>query len=276
MNIPTHKLDPLIITVAPNGARKTKKDHIGLPISPDELAKDAYACIKAGASMIHLHVRADDETHILDVARYREATSAIQNLCGEDIIIQATTEAVGQYSAPEQMKLVRELRPQSASLAIGELVPEGGEAAAKEFFQELVLQNILPHYIVYSAGELRRFLTLVNDGIIPEDNIFLLFVLGRYSQGQTSHPSDLLPFLAVLEDRFPWSVCAFGPLEHASASAAVALGGHVRVGFENNIFLKNGEIADGNANLVSQVTSVASAVGRPTAAASEIYSILQK
>jgi len=272
----THKLDPLIITVAPNGARKTKKDHEALPISPEELAKEAYACMKAGASMIHLHVRADDETHILDVPRYREATAAIRDRCGEGIIIQATTEAVGQYSAPEQMALVRELAPQSASLAISELVPEGGEAAAKEFFQDLVLQNILPHYIVYSAEELQRFLSLVDDGIIPEENVFLLFVLGRYSQGQTSHPSDLLPFLNVLENRYPWSVCAFGPLEHASASAAVALGGHVRVGFENNILLKNGDVATSNASLVSQVVSVTEAIGRPTASAKELLSMLQK
>ncbi|MEH6402577.1 MAG: 3-keto-5-aminohexanoate cleavage protein [Sneathiella sp.] len=276
MNASVNKLDPLIITVAPNGARKTKKDHTALPIRPDELAKEAFACMEAGASMIHLHVRADDETHILDVSRYREATSAIRDLCGEDIIIQATTEAVGQYTAPEQMKLVRELVPQSASLAISELVPVGGEAAAKEFFQELVLQNILPHYIVYSAEELKRFLSLVDTGVIPEDNVFLLFVLGRYSQGQTSHPSDLLPFLNVLQGRFPWSVCAFGPLEHASASAAVALGGHVRVGFENNFFLKNGDVATNNASLVSQVASVTEAIGRPVASAKEILSILQK
>lgn len=276
MNNLAHKLDPLIVTVAPNGARKTKKDHEALPIRPEELAAEAYACMKAGASMIHLHVRGDDEKHILDVSRYREATSAIRGICGENILVQATTEAVGQYTAAEQMTLVRELQPQSASMAISELVPVGGEAMAKEFFQELALQNTLPHYIVYSAEDLQRFIALVESSVIPEKNIFLLFVLGRYSQGQISHPGDLIPFLTVLQDRFPWSVCAFGPLEHASASAAIALGGHVRVGFENNVFLKNGEVADGNANLVSQVTSVASAVGRSIASANEVRSILCK
>lgn len=264
---------PLIITVAPNGARKTKKDHPALPILPHELAEDAFKCMNAGAGMIHLHVRDESGAHTIDVERYRDTTAAIKERCGDKIIIQATTEAVGIYNSREQMQMVRELKPESVSLAIKELVPQGQESEAREFFQEIVLQDIIPHYILYSAEELKRFHTLIEAGVIPQKKAFLLFVLGRYSEGQNSRPDDLLPFLNILEENFLWSVCAFGSMEHAAASTAVAMGGHVRVGFENNMRLKNGEIAKDNSALVCQVVDVAHAVGRIVANAENIRSI---
>ncbi len=264
---------PLIVTVAPNGARKTKADHPALPISPSELATEALACLKAGASMIHLHVRDNDDRHSLDVGRYRDAMAAVREACGEDMVIQLTTEAVGIYSADEQMAVIRELMPQSASLAIRELVLEGREDAARDFFAEITEAGVLPHYILYSAEDLVRFQRLVETGIVPGDKGLLLFVLGRYSEGQVSSPYDLLPFLQLLKLRLPWSVCAFGHLEHAAVSTAVAMGGHVRVGFENNMFLKNGGLAHGNADLVTQVAEVSRAVGRPLASAGEIAGI---
>lgn len=273
---------PLIITVAPNGARKTKRDHPMLPISPMELAEEARNCMNAGAAMIHLHVRDEDDAHSIDVGRYKEAIAAIKDACGNKIIIQATTEAVGIYSPQEQMAMVRELMPEAASLAIKELVPqrddkredEREEDTAREFFHDIVGRGVLPHYILYSQKDLLRFQELVDKGVIPEANAFLLFVLGRYSEGQTSRPDDLLPFLSVLRKGIPWSVCAFGTMEHATASAAVALGGHVRVGFENNFFLKNGKQANTNADLVMQVADVSRAIGRQIATASEVRSIL--
>lgn len=268
-------LDPLIITVAPNGARKTKKDHPALPITPEELAVEAFNCMNAGAAMIHLHVRDQHDGHILDVGRYREAIIAIKETCGDDMIVQATTEAVGMYSAEQQMALIRELKPQAASFAIKELVPLGQEQGAKEFFLETAVLDILPHYIVYSAEELQRFHELVDDGIIPKKNAFLLFVLGRYSADQISRPVDLLPFLNMLKPGFAWSICAFGALEHAAASAAIAMGGHVRVGFENNLYLKNRTVAPNNADLVRQVTDVAKAVGRSIAKANEVRFLLK-
>lgn len=266
--------NPLIITVAPNGARKTKQDHPRLPIEPVELAEEALNCMEAGAAMIHLHVRNENGAHSIDVGRYKEAIAAIRDTCGDKILIQATTEAVGIYSPQEQMAMVRELKPESASLAIKELIPHGEEETAREFFHDIVTDGILPHYILYSEADLLRFQELVDKGVIPDANAFLLFVLGRYSEGQTSHPGDLLPFLNVLRKGIPWSVCAFGAMEHATVSAAIALGGHVRVGFENNFLLKNGEVAKSNADLVKQVADVCRAIGRPIATVLEARSIL--
>jgi uncharacterized protein (DUF849 family) len=256
--------------VAPNGARKTKADHPMLPISPQELADEARACIKQGAAMIHLHVRDDNDGHILDVGRYRDATKAIRDEVGERIIIQATTEAVGLYSPRQQMDVVLELQPEAASLAIQELVPEGNEAEASAFFAELKSLKIMPQFILYSPEDLIRFQELTDAGVIPFENPFLLFVMGRYTENQQSHPADLLAFMPHVKPEMVWAVCAFGPYENAVASCALALGGHVRVGFENNMMMRNRELAGRNADLVWQAKDVADAVGRSLASAEDV------
>jgi uncharacterized protein (DUF849 family) len=141
---------PMLLTVAPNGARKTHADHPAVPISPAEIAATAAAATQAGAAMIHLHVRDAAQKHSLDVGAYSEAIAAVREAVGERMVIQVTSEAVGIYSAEQQMAMVRELEPEAVSLAIRELVPEGGEDAAREFLAWLVGTGILPQYILYA------------------------------------------------------------------------------------------------------------------------------
>ncbi|MDA0998781.1 MAG: 3-keto-5-aminohexanoate cleavage protein, partial [Proteobacteria bacterium] len=236
---------PLVIAVAPNGARKTKADHPALPMTADDLADTAVKCAEAGAAMIHLHVRDAAGGHTLDVAAYRAATKAIRDRLGDGIIIQATSEAVGRYQASEQMAMVRTLRPEAVSMAIRELIPtDKDEETAAEFLQWVVDEGIQPQYILYAADEVVRYADLIKQGVIPAKGASVLYVLGRYSTGQVSHPADLLPFLDVagaLECH--WGFCAFGPREGACAMMVAALGGHVRVGFENNRWLNDGRLA---------------------------------
>lgn len=263
-------LSPVIMTVAPNGARKTQQDHPMLPISPPELADEAEACLNEGAAMIHFHVRDDQQGHTLDVTKYREAIAAIRDKIGDALVIQATTEAVGIDAPQQQMDMVIELKPDAASLAIKELVPDGQEQQAKEFFNEMRTLKIMPQFIPYSPEDIQRFEALESEGIISFENPYLILVLGRYTSNQTSHPHDLIPFLNHLKPDRIWATCTFGPLEHAAASAALAMGGHVRVGFENNMFLKTGERAGRNADLIRQVCEVAEAIGRPVATAEDV------
>ncbi|WP_193370207.1 3-keto-5-aminohexanoate cleavage protein [Pelagibius marinus] len=261
---------PLILAVAPNGARKTQADHPAVPISPAEIAATAAAAQAAGASMIHLHVRDAEQKHSLDVGAYREATAAVREAVGDGMVIQVTSEAVGIFTAEQQMAMVRELQPEAVSLAIRELVPVGGEEEAREFLAWLVGAGILPQYILYAAEDVERFAKLQADGVIPPGPAFLLFVLGRYTAGQRSVPNDLLPFLSEIEAwpeaaKLPWAICAFGPKETACVTAAATLGGHARVGFENNLFLPSGEQAHDNAQLVAASAAAAAAFGRPLA-----------
>ncbi len=263
-------MDPLFITVAPNGARKTKKDHPAIPISPEELAVEARNCLDAGAAMIHLHVRDDDDGHSLDVGRYRAAMEAIEESCGSGILIQATTEAVGIYDTDAQMKMVRELNPPSASVAIRELVVSGEEHKAAAFFHEMTEKGVLLQYILYSDEDVRWFHDLRDRNIVPQQKALLLYVLGRYTKGQISDPKDIVPFLQVTKESDSWAVCAFGENEHLAASAAAALGGHVRVGFENNFLTKDKALARSNADLVRQVSEVSRALGRPLGSAAQL------
>jgi uncharacterized protein (DUF849 family) len=102
-------------------------------------------------------------------------------------------------------------------------------------------------------------------GVIPQRRPFALFVLGRYAGKVEGQPSDLLPFLAAHDGECPWAVCAFGPREAACVLTAAGLGGHARVGFENNLWRADGGLAASNAQLVEQVVAGARLLGRDIA-----------
>ena len=273
--LPNDSRPPVILAVAPNGARKTKADHPALPITADEIAATAAACREAGAAMIHLHVRDPDGRHSLDVDTYRAATAAVRAAVGRDLVVQITSEAVGIYRPEEQMQMVRELKPEAVSLAVREIVPDdAAEPAAADFLAWVTAEGILPQYILYSDDDLRRFDDLIARGIIPGERQVVLFVLGRYTKGQTSEPRELMPFLAANNRDHLWSVCAFGPRETACAVAAAALGGHARVGFENNFHLPDGSLAADNAALVAAVTEGLSAIGGRPASADEARDLM--
>lgn len=266
---------PLILTVAPNGARRTRDDHPALPVTPAELARTAAACLDAGAAMLHLHVRDAAGGHSLDADAYRAAIDAVRAAVGRRLVIQVTTEAAGVYGAGEQMALVRALRPEAVSLAVRELVPDGaGERAAGEFFAWLDDQPIMAQLILYSADDVRHYRDLHARGLLGARDHSLLFVLGRYAGGQGGEPLELLDFLRLHDGDTPWAVCAFGPREHACCVAAAALGGHVRVGFENNLALRDGRTAPDNAALVAQMRAAAGALGRPLADADTTRELL--
>lgn len=267
---------PMLLSVAPNGARRTKADHPALPITALEIAATAAACCEAGAGLIHLHVRDRDGRHTLDGDAYREAIAAIRAEVGDRLIVQATTEAVGVYAPEQQMAMVKDVRPEAVSLALRELIPDAThEKPAAEFFTWLHRERILPQYILFSADEVVWFKDLRRRGIVPGDKVFVLYVLGRYTKGQVSAPTDLLPFLAIEGARdWPWGLCAFGASEGACALAAAALGGHPRVGFENNWLLSDGSLAPDNAALVTQVADGARLLGRPLADAATARTLL--
>ncbi|MGH7003781.1 MAG: 3-keto-5-aminohexanoate cleavage protein [Alphaproteobacteria bacterium] len=257
---------PFIVAVAPNGARKTKADHPALPTTADEIAREAAACHAAGAALIHLHIRDKMGKHLLDADAYRAATAAIRREAGDDLIVQITTESVGIYRPGYQIAMVRDSRPEACSLAIRELVP--GPAAEREaaaFFAWMAAEGVTPQYILYTPEEVRRFAELRARGVIPAKPAFVLYVLGRYAPGHISDPLDLAPFLASAERDWHWGVCAFGAKEGAVALTAAVLGGHSRVGFENNLLLADGRVAPDNAALVAQARAGAAAISRDVA-----------
>ncbi|MDX1655702.1 MAG: 3-keto-5-aminohexanoate cleavage protein, partial [Candidatus Competibacteraceae bacterium] len=116
---------------------------------------------------------------------------------------------------------------------------------------------------------------LLERGVVPQRQPFVLYVLGRYTVGQFSEPSDLLPMLEAARGcDWHWSVCAFGARENACALTAAALGGHARVGFENNLLLADGTTAPDNAALVAQLVAGARLLGREVADAHQARRLL--
>ncbi|HEX6111856.1 MAG TPA: 3-keto-5-aminohexanoate cleavage protein, partial [Geminicoccaceae bacterium] len=267
-------MTPLVVMVAPNGARRTKTDHPQLPLTPAEIAREAELCAAAGASVLHVHVRDEDGRHSLDPGLYHAAIAAIRRRLGDRIVVQMSTEAVGRYGPAEQMAAVREVRPEAVSLGLSELMPDDQAAdAAAAFLAWLQRERIAPQYILYSPQEVARLHDLRHSGVIPQRRPFALFVLGRYAERTEAAPRDVLPFLAAHDAAHdaahnadcPWALCAFGRLESACVLTAAGLGGHVRVGFENNLRLVDGRLAATNAQLVEQVAASARLLGREIA-----------
>lgn len=265
---------PLAITVAPNGARRGKADHPALPIAPEEMAAGAPRWRDAGAAMLHLHVRDGEGRHSLDPGRYRESIAAVREAVGQDLVIQATSEAAGIFTPEEQIAAIRALQPEAVSIAVRELFPRGGDrAAASEFLQWCRETDVSVQYILYDRDDALWFYELRNEGAIPAFRSFLLYVLGRYTGGQAAVPAELLPFLREADsglERDPWAVCAFGPRESGCIMAAAALGGHVRVGFENNLHLPGGSVAADNTDLIAAAAEGARIIGRPLADAAAL------
>ena len=252
--------------VSPTGARRTKVDHPALPMTAAEIGRAAAEAADAGANAIHVHVRDRDGRHTLDHDVYREATAAIEREAGaRRLVIQATSEAFGVYEPAQQIAAMRALRPGAVSVAIREIFPSAEqEAPAADFFAWLERERIGTQCIVYNVDELGYFYQLRRRGIIPGNRVTLLLVLGRYTTSAVSKPVDLLPYLQRLDPAQPhrWMTCAFGEHEGACVLAAAALGGDMRVGFENNLQLADGSIAPSPAALVAQAAGLVPRMAR--------------
>ncbi|HPF27200.1 MAG TPA: 3-keto-5-aminohexanoate cleavage protein [Steroidobacteraceae bacterium] len=244
----------LLLTVAPNGARRTQTDHPALPITTEEIAVCAAACHAAGAAMIHLHVRDGDGRHSLDPDRYLDATAAVRQRTHDRMTVQITSEAAGVYAPREQMRCILTVKPEAASVAMRELCPDStAEAAYGAFLERCAADAIWVQHILYSPAEIRRFGALHRAGVIPEQHPFVLLVVGSYRGDQPSTVAEFGRY-AVAAAEVPdceWAVCAFGSAEHVVLRHAAAHGFHLRTGFENNLLLPDGTPARDNAELVA-------------------------
>jgi 3-keto-5-aminohexanoate cleavage enzyme len=273
------QMHELIIMVAPNGSRRSKQDHPRLPITPGELADDAFACQRAGASAIHLHVRDADGGHSLSAGDYRAAIAAIEARCGASLVTQVTTEAAGQFELARQIALVDELRPAAVSFSLTEML-RGGEATVAAFLDRAARIGTAIQFILYTPDEVRLFARLWRTpGMgIPQRPV-LIIVVGRYSGVQESSVTEFdLQHAALVETGLAqasvWMTCAFGRGEMACLERSIALGGHARVGFENAIVDAAGHLARDNAERVGLVAEIAARHGRPLASAEDCARLL--
>ncbi|MHB9954478.1 beta-keto acid cleavage family enzyme [Vibrio campbellii] len=249
----------IAIIVAPNGARKTKQDHAQLPMNTEEMVAEAKACQTVGATMIHLHARDAQGRHSLELDDNLEIYHAVKAAVGDSMIVQLTTEAVGMYSPQQQMALVKAVKPEAASFALRELIPdEQSEEQGFVFFDWVAAQGILSQIILYDQADIERYFTLRERGVLPKHNQHALVVLGRYHETQQSSPWDLraLYLERFIEENVRCAVCAFGTREQDCLIHAMLLGLDVRVGFENNHLSSNGQLAKNNAEQVQRLKEI--------------------
>ena len=243
----------VIIMVAPNGARKTKSDHATLPVSIADTVSEAAMCRAAGASALHAHVRGARDEHVLDAGLYRELLQEMAQRV-PDMLVQVTSEAVGIYTPSQQVDCIQSVKPRMASMALREITSDFTEPDfARRFFDWCDANEVHVQHILYSAQELQQFLDYRDAGVIPASHRCVLFVLGRYRVDFQSQPADLDPFLQQDLDGLDWFVCAFGHQEQQCVLAAIEAGGHARIGFENNLYLPNGDLAENTAALVTSL-----------------------
>ena len=243
----------VIIMVAPNGARKTRRDHAALPVSIEETVEEAVQCHAAGASALHAHVRGDNDEHVLDARLYRELLAELSRRVPE-MLIQITSEAVGIYTPAEQVACIQAVVPEMVSMCLREISSNFEQPEyAHQFFEWCDKNAVHVQHIVFSAEEFQHFLDYREQGVIPAGHRCVLFVLGRYNVNFQSEPADLDPFLQHDLAGLDWFTCAFGSQEQQCVMAAINSGGHARIGFENNLYLPDGEIAASTAALVSSL-----------------------
>jgi len=267
--------NPYIIMSAPNGARRVQSDHPKIPITPIEMAKCAEEILSEGASILHLHVRDENNTHTIDPDRYRASITAVKAAVGSDLIIQPTTEAVGIYNRYEQMEMVKNLNPEAVSLALRELCPDEKSAVEfSQFMKWINQENIFPQIILYNEHDYLRFEDFRKRGVFENDEPFVLFVFGSYAgrTPETDIETKKLQELSI-DTSIPWTVCGFAENEKECVMHSARNNGHIRVGFENNIWDDDNKLLKNNAEMVSFAANTASTLDRKIADAATVRNI---
>ena len=272
-------MQPLIITTALTGAETTRAAQPALPITPEEQARAAKACFEAGSRVLHLHVREDDGTPSQRLERFAESIGRIREAV-PDMLIQISTGGAVGVPFDERMAPLA-LKPDMATLNGGTLnfgsevflnAPEDIERLARHF-QEV---GVAPEIEVYESGMIDAMARLAKQGFITHRPLHFQFVLG-VPGGMSGKPRNLLYMAEHLEQELPgsvWGVAGVGRWQLPCAVQAMVMGGHVRLGFEDNIWYHKGELATSNEQLVARMARMAAEFGRPLATPDETRAML--
>jgi 3-keto-5-aminohexanoate cleavage enzyme len=267
-------MDKLIITVAPTGNVPTKDMNPCLPVTPEEIAETAVRCREAGASLIHIHARDAEGRPTLEANTFARIYHLITDRT--DLIAQISTGGRAGMDTQARAAAVRRLRPEMASLTTGSMnfpdrvyanpfsVVEYLAAAMKE-------AGTKPEMEIFEPGMIANALMLVDKGLATPP-LHFDFVLGSRGSLPAS-PKNLLFLSESIPPDSTWIVAAVGRWQLPMAALAIVMGGHVRVGLEDNIYYRKGELAT-NEQLVARAARIAAELGRPVATPDEARQIL--
>ena len=271
-------MEKLIITPAICGAEVTKEQNPAVPYTVEEIVREAKSAVDAGAAIVHLHVREDDGTPTQSHVRFQECEEAIYKVCPDVILIPSTGGAVGM-SPEERLDSTNTTPiPEMATLDcgtcnFGDEIFDNTMPTMRAFGKRMIEKGIKPEYECFEMGHLDTILTMARKGEVPGDPMQFNFVLGV--PGCTpATVSNLAWMVNQIPAGSTWTVTGVGRSAFPMAAAAIAMGGNVRVGFEDNIYLSKGVKASSNGELVAKVVRIAKELGREIATSDEARAIL--
>lgn len=283
-------MDKLILTAALTGAQQGKEANPNLPEQPDEIIAQAIACWRAGAAIVHIHARDEQGKATSDVRVFRRIVEGIR-ASGCDVVINLTTGgAIAGLPLAARIAVVPELKPEIASFSVGAAMVGKYDPARQRWARDftmpisyadmetiartLLAHDVKPELEVYGATMLNSVAILREQGWLT-DPLWVNLVMGIPGQITAATPKNLMHLVESLPPHSHWLVSAIGGRMHFRLAAmAMALGGHVRTGLEDNVYIERGRLADGNAQMVEKMVRLAREVGRELATPDETREML--
>lgn len=267
-------MDPLIITAALTGAEVSRDQQPALPITPEQIGLAAAECAQAGASIVHVHARRPDGCSTQSAEVYAQIIEQVRKRC--DVIVQVSTGGAVGMTASERLAPVS-LRPEMATLSMGSVnfgddVFLNPPAEMQAFLQAMQAHGVLPEFEIFDAGMLATLQRWMRQGWVGASP-HIDFVLG-VAGGMPATAEALMYLRSQLPSQASWTVAGMGAAQLPMAALGIVLGGHVRVGFEDNIYFRKGELATSNAQLVQRVADLARSLERPVASPAQARALL--
>ena len=272
-----------IITVAPTGAWPKKENNPNVPMDPEEIAEDVYECWKAGAAVAHLHMRDENGNGAMDPVRFKKTVELIKAHEDCDIVLNLTTS--GDIHADDVIRVahVKELKPEMASYDCGSMnwLNSGLFINSPKFledcgylFQEL---GVKPEIEAFDPGMIGNAAYYIKKGVLKTP-VHFQFCMGC-ANGISGTMKNLI-FMKEEADRlvgpqnYTWSCFGVGHSAMEMLYGAVALGGHIRVGMEDNVLFSKGVLAENNAQFVKRAVEAVKLFGREVATSDEARQLL--
>ncbi len=271
-------MEKVIITAAITGSRTPKEKSPYIPITPEEIAESAIEAVNSGAAIVHIHVR-DLETKLgtQDAHLYKEVLDKIYSRVNP-VVCLTTSGIPGKNLGYEERFIPLQFKPELASFDAGSINVNDGVFLNPPDFLKLLAQKmkeagVKPELEVFDSGMIEYCKFLAKEGYL-DTPLHFQFVLGVRG-GAPATPETLIHMINMLPEDSTWSVIGIGKGQLPMVMMGLVLGGHVRVGLEDNIYYSRGKLAKSNAELVERVVRIAKEYGREIASPDDARKILK-
>ena len=268
----------VILTVATTGAWPKKENTPYVPLTPVEIAEEVYACWKAGAAIAHIHVRDDEGNASMDYDKFEETVNLIRAKKDCNIVINLTTSGGIGLTDEVRIKPFAKLKPEIASFDCGSMnwqhvtVFENSPSFLEKSGLAMQEANVKPEIEIFDVGMIYNALYYLKKGIIKAP-LHFQFVLGA-AGGMPATVDNLLYLKNLIPKDATWSALGIGKGAMPILYATLALGGHVRVGMEDNILYNKGQLAKSNVEFIARAKRLVEEMGKEAATPDEARKIL--